>query len=715
MRGSGVATFAAAVLALQTAPCAADVPAWAVNPAAPGADAPPAGRSLFDFAVVRDAGGKRIYDVPFPFEALVARVAERAACAKREACVKQVLIPLGRSLQRTPAAPDFFQRPRVVAAVDGEPARAGTPLLKDRLYLGYQESANLVEVISWNEAAGRFEFQVVRDYRAGGSPQVVYARRAVCAACHQNLAPIFSRQVWEETNANPRIAAALVAAHPGGTAYGVPIRRGIDIPNAIDEATERANIYGVTQLLWREACGTDAAGARCRAAAMAAALQYRLSGERAFDESAVEWRDAVLPAFARAWAARWPAGLAIPNPDVPNRDPLPPEGAPRVDGLQLSHVAARFEPLAPRAPLEVWTAELAVRRFVIGLAGHLAEVDVRKLDARLASFAQDERLAANAAAATRRYEAPCEVAWTDETLRFRCVPVESSAPGSLRLAGRVALAGRRVAGGDLADAVVDGAAALQHFEIRAGTFDPGAGRLTLVAGGRTLSARLADGSAIAGIELRWRANEVGRRGTMREVSGSATLSARDEFAPVREALATLALDPADVMGPKPFGRARVLPVLFARLGLPPAEWCCDDARGMPAAAVEPAEPALPTVGPAKEFAPFYPLCASCHATAERSPPNFLAGAGERVAEAIRHCAPRIYVRLAMWHLAPDARDKTPMPPPLASAREQTSVPPAVVAGLERAAAALLRAESGAEPQLERMLSNGYEALRPCLP
>ena len=706
MRGSGVATFAAAVLALQAAPCVADGPAWAVNPAATGADAPPGGRSLFDFAVVRDAGGKRIYDVPFPFEALVARVAERAGCAKREACVKQVLIPLGRSLQRTPAAPDFFQRPRVVAAVDGEPARAGTPLLKDRLYLGYQESANLVEVISWNEGAGRFEFQIVRDYRAGGSPQVVYARRAVCAACHQNLAPIFSRQVWEETNANPRIAAALLAAHPGGTAYGVPIRRGIDIPNAMDEATERANIYGVTQLLWREACGTDAAGARCRAAAIAAALQYRLSGERAFDESAVEWRDALLPAFARAWAARWPAGLAIPNPDVPNRDPLPPEGAPRVNGLQLSHVAARFEPLAPRAPLEVWTAELAARRFVIGLAGHLAEVDVRTLDARLA---------ANAAAATRRYEAPCEVAWTDDTLRFRCVPAESSARGSLRVAGRVALAGRRAAGGELAEVVVGSAAALQNIEIRSGIFDSGAGRLTLVAGGRTPGARLADGAAITEVELRWRANDVGRRAATREVSAVAILSARDEFAPVREALATLAVDGADALGPKPFGRARVLPVLFARLGLPAAEWCCDDARGMPAAAVEPAEPALPMAGPAKEFAAFYPLCASCHATAERSPPNFLAGPGERVAAAIRHCAPRIYVRLAMWNLRPDARDKTPMPPPLASTREQTSAPPAVVAGLQRAAAALVRAETGAEPQLERMLAEGYEGLRPCLP
>src|SRR3546814_1912008 len=60
-----------------------------------------------------------------------------------------------------------------------------------------------------SEAAGRFEFQLVHDYRAGATPRVSCARRELCAACHQNLAPIFSRPLWAETNANPRIAAKL--------------------------------------------------------------------------------------------------------------------------------------------------------------------------------------------------------------------------------------------------------------------------------------------------------------------------------------------------------------------------------------------------------------------------------------------------------------------------------------------------------------------------
>ena len=80
----------------------------------------------------------------------------------------------------------------------------GQLLVKDRLYLGYQERAGLIEVISYNEAAARFEFQLVRDYRPQGKPEAVYASRAVCTACHQNHGPIFSRQQWDETNANPR-------------------------------------------------------------------------------------------------------------------------------------------------------------------------------------------------------------------------------------------------------------------------------------------------------------------------------------------------------------------------------------------------------------------------------------------------------------------------------------------------------------------------------
>jgi hypothetical protein len=263
----------------------ATTPQWALDPSVPGTDLPAEGRSLFDLSA---ADG-----VPFPFEALVSKLERQAGC-KPGQCVSSVLIPLGRSLQRASAAPDFFASPRVVVAVTGE--GAGPLFAKDRLYLGYQERANLIEVISYNETSGRFEFQLVRDYRAGGTPEIVYASRAVCTACHQNHAPIFSRQVWDETNANPRVAAALAGgsstAGPRRAIHGVMVQRGVDIPNAIDDATDRANLIGVIQRIWREACDS-----RCRAQALTAALRCLAVWRAGVRDRAAD-RDA-LPEVAR--------------------------------------------------------------------------------------------------------------------------------------------------------------------------------------------------------------------------------------------------------------------------------------------------------------------------------------------------------------------------------------------------------------------------------
>jgi len=186
---------------------------------------------------------------------------------------------------------------------------------------------------------------------------------------------------------------------------------------------------------------------------------------------------------------------------------------------------------------------------------------------------------------------------------------------------------------------------------------------------------------------------------------------------VRAALAALAAEAGEdaPLAARTFSRGRVLAPLFARLGVPVREGCCEDASRLPPARVEAPEPPMPVDGPAGPFAAFYPLCASCHATAERFPPNFLAGPPERVAASVKHCAPRIYARLALWRAVPAARDKTPMPPPFPSARAETYEPPPAIAGLERTALELVRGEGGAPPRLEALLANGYEGLRPCLP
>lgn len=368
--GLGVQVAAACAAATFTlAVIAADAtPHWAVDPQAVGEQLPAVGRSLFDFLVTEEKNGVREYNVPFPYTALIQKIEQRLHGNDGPPHVKQVLIPLGRSLQRNAAAPDFFQFPRVVAAIDTEATAHGDQslFLKDRVYIGFGEKSAILEVISYNEAAARFEFQVVNDYRPGGTPRVAYADRAVCMSCHQNAALVFSRQNWDESNANPEVAR-LLKQH-GDAFHGVAVERGVDVPFAIDVAARRANLFAVTQLLWRVACGEGADGDRCRATVFGLALQYRLSGERGYDASSRRTQQDVAQIFVKELPTRWPGGLLIPDPTIPNRNPLQriadqnarsPVFNPGLDAkgkkllgdlLANTDIPAPFEPLNARAP-----------------------------------------------------------------------------------------------------------------------------------------------------------------------------------------------------------------------------------------------------------------------------------------------------------------------------------------------------------------------------
>lgn len=608
-------------------PADASAARWAVDPAVPGPDLPTEGRSLFD-SIAADG-------LPFPFEALVRKI-ERSAGCRPDQCGSAVLIPLGRSLQRASAAPDFFAAPRVVVAVTGE---GSGMFARDRIYLGYQERADLIEVISYNEAAGRFEFQLVRNYRAGGTPELVYAARAVCTSCHQNHAPIFARQIWDETNANPAIADALTHATGGArrsTIQGVSVRRGVDIPNAIDDATDRANLLAVIQRIWREACDSS-----CRAQALTAALQYRLSGERAF---------VATPPIAAGFAARFPDGLAIPNPDLPNRDPL----TARATGMVQVDVPGPLEPLVPRAPLSIWRADdpLLAARFVAALAAQIAEQDLNEFEATMRSRA--------VSAPRRGYSARC--IFTDA--RYDC-------------SGDFALRGEA----ERIEMLEIGGRPLARLRLE---------KETVTSRGRP--ARTASGDAIERLKL-------SRSGT----GGAATLTVVEDFAASRTAITRADWPTASLQR----GHIR------AALGLRPLAHCCGAAE-LQSARVG-AEPAQPLPDEAEAFvAP----CARCHRTPESTPPNFLAGDAARVRAALVQCAPRIFVRLAMWDVQEAQRAKVPMPPPAASREGVPATqirPEAGIAALQAKVAAWLRAEQGRPPDVALMLARGYENLRPCLP
>jgi hypothetical protein len=611
-------------------------PGWALDPAATGPVLPPAGRSLFDLITAEG--------VPFPFDALVRRIEQRIGCAPG-ACTTAVLIPLGRSLQRAAAAPEFFAFPRVVLAVTGE--GHGPFVAKDRLYLGYQERADLLEVISYNQEAGRFEFQIVRNYRAGSAPELVYATRAVCLACHQNQAPIFSRQIWDETNANPEVAARLARSKERSSApvrtqiHGVSIARGVDIPNALDDSTDRANLIGVTQRLWRDACSST-----CRVQALTAALQYRLSGERAFE---------AMPNLATGFSARWPAGLAVPNPDIPNRDPL--AFAKGATGVEQVDIPARLEPIAPRAPIDVWKADdpALTGKFIAGLAALIAADDVDELERALAL--------GTASAKRRTLRATCHVSGQ----RVECT-------GSFTLRGSASLI----------DELEIDAKRLPRLEWKKGK---------VTRDGRV--ARTAAGDAIERLTLERIGNET-----------VATLTVGDDFAPARMAIAKAAWPDA------PFSRA----AMRAALGL--KSRAGDGAAALAPPRADELDGKSPAQAGNSEVDAFFAPCAACHRTPERSPPNFLTGDARQVSAKLAQCAPRIFVRLAMWQVPAATRGKVPMPPPRTSHDGNAwiqSEPDPAIAALQARVAGWLRAESGSEPVAAAMLARGYENLRPCLP
>ena len=548
-----------------------------------------------------------------------------------------VLVPLGRSLQRAAAAPDFFAFPRVVSAVTAD--GGGHLFAKDRVYLGYQERAGVIEVISYNEAAARFEFQLVRNYRPQSTPEVSYASRAVCTACHQNHGPVFSRQQWDETNANPGIAARLVSGN-GQTReqiYGVAIRRGVDLPNAIDDSTDRANQFAMIHRIWRDACDSV-----CRGQALVAALQYRLSQEQGFESK---------PALAARFAAQWPTGLAVPNPDLPNRDPLAFAAA----ASAASHidVGAAFEALAPRAPIGIWTGEdpLLVPRFVAGLASLFAAADVRDLDAALSRRAS--------AAARRTYTARCSV----DGDRYQCSG-EVSLSGTHSMIDRLSLGGKE----------------LTRLQLRNGAVTR-----------HGMTARTAGGDAIERIELPRRGKPV------------ATVTVVEDFAPARAALAR-----HDWNG-VPFARARVR----ATLGLPPINACCGPGPSLPAADETIAATVVPPqaigfITPCAachrttERSPPNFLAGDAQqisaSLAQCAPRMFVRLSMWQSPASSRAKVPMPPPRAS--HGGSPSIQATPDPS---------------VSALQATVAEWLRAESGQAPDLAVMLARGYENLRPCLP
>lgn len=277
-------------------------------------DAPPAGtRSLFDHHLAQ-AGG-----LPYPFAALLESFNRND---RWDDGYVSLLIPQGRSLSK---GQTDFRQPRVLAA-----ARTNAPYSTDqlapiyagRLFLGFTEAAQEIEVIAYNEAAGRFEFQLVQNYCAGCTPRVVYARRAVCLACHQSGAPIFSVRPWAETNASMPVARKIAQARgvdwskASATRYhGAALSTQILMPETFDELVRAGSELIQAQRLWIDGCGEN--GLHCRRRLLAQTL-FLLLRPGEFDPAS-----SANTALRQAQAQHWPDnGIALPNDSLPSREPL---------------------------------------------------------------------------------------------------------------------------------------------------------------------------------------------------------------------------------------------------------------------------------------------------------------------------------------------------------------------------------------------------------
>ena len=241
----------------------------------------------------------------------------------------------------------------------------------------------MLEVISYNEQAGRFEFQVVTDYRAGATPRVAYARRAVCGACHHAAAPISPARLGRD-QCQPGGGTRTV--EPCAKLSGVAVKRGVDVPNAIDDSVLRANRMALAQTIWRRGCDAVQAPSdpvACREALLVAVLQRRLGAEQS--------RDRTAAARSRA-ALHWPhPGRPFGRKALPNPIRTFPIGTPSSARRNSSSLPGRPRRGAPRKwcrrstpwrPARRWTHGDRMRAAWICCCIHWARSSPRPMRAR---------------------------------------------------------------------------------------------------------------------------------------------------------------------------------------------------------------------------------------------------------------------------------------------------------------------------------------------
>lgn len=356
----------------------------------PDTDLPPAGtRSLFDHLIAQNDG------LPYPFAEMIELLENQHPQGKAPL---SLLIPDGRSLLKGQAD---HHLPRILVAPDFQEDNTPHSLgmnPQGQLFVALVEGANEIEVLSYNEGAGRFEFQLVQNYCEGCVPRIVYARRAICLTCHQGGAPIFSQRPWQETNGQLSVAKRIEAARGKDAYHGVAIEQPLAIPERYDELTDVGNFHVASQRVWLDACGEK--GNECRRVLLSLALRYA-DQPGLFDPKSAE-----VKKLQRLWDSSYPvSGIKVPQSDLANRDPsgqsnnftewlyatLTPdisfgEGAKDNEDLnafeKLPPLPPRQDPLTQREPKQ--TLSKNDIDGVYGIASFFTDSDLKTLNAKYA-------------------------------------------------------------------------------------------------------------------------------------------------------------------------------------------------------------------------------------------------------------------------------------------------------------------------------------------
>ena len=546
-------------------------PSWVSHVSSPGPDNPASGVSLFDQLFLKKNQGKKEYAIPYPFEALMADLEKRIDNGK-QASVPHALIPIGRSLQREAAAPDYFHFPRSVITLAGEPVIASgqsASVLNYRLFIGYQEKAKQLEIISYNESAGRFEFQIANNYQLDTTPRVYQASRALCMSCHQNAGPIFAASPWSESNFNPEVALKLTTTRPDK--FESLISTMSQGAEAIDLATSRANYLAVAQLIWQSGCEGDSSRLskfRCRAAILQALLQYRLSGDIAFDTESPVYRSDYVSNLRNNWDTHWPAGLLLASAQIPDTEPFRPA---------LSD--ASHNPLSLRPPHAFWQKpeEIFSRGVIYRISGFLTQADIQRLDQHLMNLASSGKIE------SKTYQTICNINGNPTSLsvtayRFDCA--NQSSPQSIRAAIEIDYQNNSIVALRVSSLSLPGSSLIwQPVTSKFKIFDTGSDRrlnAKLSGSSGMLSARIQNGNRISEMTLSWPQNSV-NGGPPQSLQMELVVSYG--YKVLQDAIEQMVSEAmtgrSQALTSKPFRQQAIIGDLVKHLGMEALKWCCE--------------------------------------------------------------------------------------------------------------------------------------------